>query len=618
MLTIAVDVETYYDSDYSLRKMTPIEYILDPRFECMGWGVQMKGFTFFLEPNQFKIFLSRLPLRVAMVSHNSLFDMSVLQQRFNYTPALMIDTMGMSKAWWGHSLQRFSLKKVCEFLGLPEKGETVLKVMGMHMDDIKRAGLWKEYTDYCTNDTDLAMMIYRRAIQEGFPVSEIAIMDSVLRCAIKPKFTIDANLVAQHIAEVAAKKAALLARTGLEDRSTLMSNDKFAAALRSLGVDPPTKVSLTTGQITYAFAKTDPAFVELEEHEDDEVQALVSARMGIKSTLEETRSQRFAKIAQLTWPGNQQSLMPVPLGYGAAHTHRLGGEWKLNLQNLPRGGNLRKALKSPPGQKIIAADASQIEARIVACLAGQADLVEKFRNKEDVYSSFASIVFGYTINKDTHKDERFIGKTSVLGLGFGLGAEKFMRTIRLKSKLELKKLYDMQMEEAEKVVKLYRYTYHKIPAAWRFLDQMLPQMTRPGCCVHWGPVVFEHERIKLPSGLYLYYKGLENTSDGWKFTYGGKSKWIYGGKMLENIVQAIARIIVMDASQRIRRRLAAVGPELDMALQEHDALAYVAPEALAQTVHDILVEEMSRDVSWLPGLPLAVEAGIGTDYGTVK
>lgn len=618
MLTIAVDTETYYASDYTLRGMTPIEYVLDPRFECMGWGVQMRGFTFFLEPDQFAIFLKRLPPKVMMVSHNALFDMTVLAQRFNYTPHMMVDTMGLAKAWWGHSLQRFSLKKVCESLGLPDKGDTVMKVIGMRMADIKAAGLWDEYISYCTNDTDLCMRIYKIAMDQGFPVKELAVMDTVLRCAIKPKFIIDANLVAQHIGEVAAKKAQLLARTGMENRGVLMSNDRFAEALKSLGVDPPTKVSMRTGEVTWAFAKTDPDFTALEEHEDDEVQALVAARMGIKSTLEETRAQRFQKIAQLTWQGNTQSLMPVPLGYGAAHTHRLGGEWKLNLQNLPRGGNLRKALRSPEGRRIIAADASQIEARIVACLAGQRDLVEKFRNKEDVYSSFASIVFGYQINKNTHKDERFIGKTSVLGLGFGLGWEKFMKTIRLKSKQDLGKLYDMGQDEAQKVVALYRSTYHNIPQTWRFLDQMLVQMTRKDCSVAWGPVVFEFEKIKLPSGLYLYYKDLENTSEGWKFTYGGKPKWIYGGKMFENIVQALARIIVMDASQRIRWRLAAVGPDLDLALQEHDALAYVAPEALAQTVHDVLVEEMTRDVSWLPGLPLAVDSGIGTDYGTVK
>jgi len=621
MKTITVDYETFYDNEYSLRKMTPVEYILDPRFEVIGVAVKDDDFARWMEPDQWREYLATLPPKVTMVSHNALFDACITAWHFNYVPTLMVDTLGMARAWVGHKLKSLSLANVALHFGIGVKGDTVHKVVGMNAAAIKASGLYGEYAQYACNDADLCYTIYRAMIVEGFPAREIAVMDTVLRCAVQPRFQLDEALLAEHLHATLTGKQDLLARCGMNSRDDLMSNDKFANALVALGVEPPTKISLTTGNETYAFAKTDPAFIELEEHENPEVQALVSARLGVKSTIEETRTQRLINIARLEWPDGRRGVLPMALRYSGAHTHRLSGEWKLNMQNLPSRGNnkIRSAIKAPPGYKVIAPDASQIEARLAAWFCGAQSMVDAFANGEDIYSSFASEVFGYEVKKDTHKVERFIGKTAVLGLQYGLGWEKFQKTVALQSKAQVGKEVKLSDEEAAKVVKVYRSKYAEIPQMWNRLNSLIPRMTGKdfGELVH--PVQFMHEKVRLPSGLYLHYHDLQNKNGQWWFTYGGKPKYLYGGKLLENIVQALARICVMDTAVRVRKMLAEVHySDAWLNLQVHDELVYIVRERDAVRLLKIVIDELGKPPQWGLDIPLKAEGDMGESYGDCK
>lgn len=621
MKTIVIDFETYYDNEYSLRKMTPVEYILDPRFEVIGCAVKDGDSpAVWMTPEEFDLYICGLPEKVAVISHNALFDMSILSWRFTYVPHLMIDTLGMARAWLSHKLKSLSLDSVAQHYGVGVKGNTVHKVAGMGLAAIKAAGFYEDYASYSCNDAELCHTIYRKMIEEGYPVAELAVMDTVLRCAVQPKFILDQQLLAEHLHDIMTMKQDLLSRCGMTSRDDLMSNDKFAAALEALGVTPPTKISLTTGKETYAFSKTDPDFLALEEDEDPAVGALVSARLGVKSTIEETRTQRLMKIANLTWPGNGSGLMPMPLRYSGAHTHRLSGDWKLNMQNLPSRGNnkIRSAIKAPPGHVVLTCDASQIEARIAAWFAGQHSMVDAFANGEDIYSSFASTVFGYPVNKKDNKVERFIGKTAILGLQYGLGWSKFQKTVALQSKAQVGTEVKLSDEEAAKVVETYRRTYSAIPAMWNNLNSMISRMTSTGFCALLEPVTFEHERVRLPSGLSLHYHKLHNKNGQWWFEHGGKPKYIYGGKMLENITQALARIVVMDAAVRIRRRFANLSPHIHLNLQVHDELVYVVPADLCEKAEGIVMEEMRCRPDWGKDIPLDAEAGKGPSYGEAK
>ena len=298
----------------------------------------------------------------------------------------------------------------------------------------------------------------------GFPVMELAVIDMVTRCAIQPQFEIDVDLVARHLHDVVTEKQILLTKAmlrGLSFEDELTSRDKFAEVLQELGVDVPRKISRTTGKATWALAKTDKEFKALEEHDDPRVQAIVAARLGHQSTLEESRSQRFINIGQIDWPIDVGwlAICPMPLRYAGAHTHGLSGEWKINVQNLRKGGKLRQALIAPPGFKVVSGDASQIEARIVAWICGCQKLVDRFAAGDDVYSWFASSVYGYPVSKETPR-ERFLGKQSILGLGYNMGAPRFENTVRIMSGGEV----TVDEREAKRVVDFYRAEFPEIPA----------------------------------------------------------------------------------------------------------------------------------------------------------
>lgn len=622
MQTVYIDFETYYSQEYSLRRMTPVEYILDPRFELIGAAVAIdEGEPFWLSEHEFPQWLKDTDTLLVnkVVSHNALFDMSILSYRYNVVPKLMIDTLGMARASLAYDTTSLSLASLAKYFNIGTKGEAIMKVAGMTAQDMRANELYDQLAEYGLNDVELCRTIFKSLLP--YPVHELIIQDMVLRCAVQPQFTLDSNLLAEHLHEVRMSKEALLARAGLSSRDDLMSNEKFANALRVMGVEPPMKTSLVTGKSTYAFSKTDPAFLELEEHENTDVQALVSARLGLKSTLEESRTEKFLAIANLDWgDGNFCAFMPIPLRYSGAHTHRLSGDWGINMQNLPRGGKLRKALKAPEGFVVLAADAAQIEARMVAWFSGQDNLVEQFAKGEDVYSSFASVVFGRTITK-ADKKERFIGKTAVLGLGYGMGWVKFQATIKIQSKNQLGEQIELSDDEAQRIVTAYRTTYPKIPEMWKMLNNTLSHIAHGRGDILLGPVTCgvtaQQGRVLLPSGLYLFYKNLRQEDGQWVFDFGRiKGKKIFGGKLLENIVQALARIVVMDAAIRLRKPLALL--EVQLAGQVHDELIYVVREDVADVAKAMVLREMSTAPKWAVKLPLSAEAEVGPSYGDAK
>jgi DNA polymerase len=320
----------------------------------------------------------------------------------------------------------------------------------------------------------------------------------------------------EHLKEVVARKAALMQKAEAE-RDTIMSNEKFAMALMALEVSPPRKVSPRTGKETWAFSKTDESFKGLLEHSNEEVQNLVAARLGVKTTLEETRTQRFIDIGK-------RGTLPVPLKYYAAHTGRWGGSDKVNLQNLPsRDGTskIKKALIAPDGYTLIDCDSSQIEARTLAWLSEQNDLVENFARGEDVYKIMASKIYGKPVEEIT-KEERFFGKTVILGCGYGMGAAKFQLMLRLQG-------VEIDEKESERIVRVYRSTYPRITTLWNQGKDVLEGILfdRAARFGRTGVVNVSGNGILLPSGLRIAYSNLERKSDG---VMGGVEKHTFSYK----------------------------------------------------------------------------------------
>ena len=606
MNIIVLDFETYYSKDFSLSKITTEEYVRDDRFEVIGVAVKENdGATEWFSGTfeETKAFLARYDWANSFaVAHNAMFDAAILTWRFDVRPMAWLDTLSMARALHGIEVGN-SLGSLVKHYGLGEKGTEVVNAIGKRRLDFDNGSL-ALYGDYCINDVELTHKLLHVLLPK-FKKTELKLIDITIRMFSEPALQLDLPLLEQHLEEVKARKERLL-QAVQQDRESLMSNQKFAELLRKCGVIPPTKISLTTGKETLAMAKSDEAFKALAEHPDERVQALVAARLGNKSTLEETRTERFISIAK-------RGDMPVPLQYYAAHTGRWGGTDKINLQNLPsRGANagkLKTAIVAPKGFVLIDSDSAQIEARVLAWLAGQTDLVEAFRNGEDVYKIMASAIYAKSVDEVT-KEERFVGKTTILGSGYGMGAAKF--------KAQLKTFgVEVSDGEAAHIVETYRSTYPKVPELWRqgqaAIESMAANQTSPygnGCVAVNGS-----EGILMPNGLYQRYPNLRKVLDDagksqFVYDYRKSVSKIYGGKLTENICQGLARCIIGEQMVRIAKRYKVV-------LTVHDAIACVAPEEETEAAVAYVEECMRWVPEWAQGLPLNCEAGYGKNYGSV-
>jgi len=918
MNILTVDFETYWAQDFSLSKMTTEEYVRSDRFQIIGMGIKLnEGETVWLSgtEDELREYLHENYdwKNTFVLAHNTMFDGAILSWRLGITPKGWLDTMCMARALHGVD-KSAALKALAVRYGVGEKGTEVLDAKGKYLEDFTEEELSK-YGDYCINDVELTYHIFK-IMMKDFPLKELKIIDLTLSMFTHPVLELDMNMLEEHLHEVRMRKEMLLEQAGVS-REDLMSNPKFAELLVALDVTPPTKTSARTGKEAFAFAKTDEGFKALAEHEDDRVQALYEARLGNKSTLEETRTARFIGIAE-------RGKLPVPIRYYAAHcllgdaevltrsgweplatwgggdimqweplgtmsflsatpnkfevyeepmvhfasryhkatytaghtiptvsgrgvftaqkagdvlgkrfelpitglalgqaditeldariaamvqadgsvrsssrhgkgvrfgfrkerkiarciellsqadvqhkvtiepngttrifipsaevhkvtkyvhgtdkvfsptlldapvsvknafveelkywdgsaepngvsisytstnknnaefvqtmahlcgraahiatrvrkvanwntsygvhirgritttrvqpehgtatmfsgtvycpttstgyflfrqngvimitgnTGRWGGADKINLQNLPsRGPNakaLKKSIVAPEGYVVVEADSSQIEARVLAWLAGQDDLVTAFHNKEDVYKIMASSIYNVKVDEVT-KDQRFVGKTTILGAGYGMGANRFQEQLKGMG-------VELELDECRRIIAVYRNTYGNIKRLWYQANDMLALMMNKqdselgarGATVL--QPLYDPAAIRLPSGLLLRYDGLEYDRDTKEYSYqtrNGRTR-IYGGKVVENVCQAIARCIIGEQMLQINKRYKVV-------FTVHDSVGCCVPEAEAEDALAYVMDCMRYLPDWAEGMPIDCEASFAKSYG---
>jgi len=601
---ITLDFETYYDRQYSLRKLTTEEYVRDERFEVIGLAIKIDSDpTMWIEgAPPVQGFLSEADFSDCIIlCHNTMFDGAILSWHYGVKPLAWFDTLCMARALHGTE-QSASLKNVAERYGVGVKGEEVQNTMGKRLDDFTREDL-DRFADYAINDVDLTYEIFRY-MQPTFPQQELELIDLTLRMYIEPTLRLDLPSLQEHLTETRMRKTDLL-KTAACSREDLMSNQKFAVLLENLGVKPPMKTSPRTGKKTLAFAKSDEGFKALVDHKDEKVRNLVIARLGTKSTLEETRTERFIGIGK-------RGLLPVPVRYYAAHTGRWGGDDKINLQNLPsrgvNGKKLKSSIHAPEGYTLIDADSSQIEARVLAWLSEQDDLVSQFANGEDVYIKMASSIYNVPEDQVT-KDQRFVGKTTILGAGYGMGYLKFG--------VQLKTFgYEVVEAEAKRIISVYRETYPCIPELWQQAGQCIGDMYdnkpfRFGRKNVLGLDV-EENAIVLPSKLKMFYNDLHGTTEENRTHYSYKTREgrtrIYGGKVVENVCQAIARCIIGEQMLKIAERYRVV-------LTVHDSIVCCVKNAELTDARAYVESCMRETPEWAKGLPINCESGVGVSYG---
>jgi DNA polymerase I-like protein with 3'-5' exonuclease and polymerase domains len=605
MLTI--DFETYYAPDFKLSKLTTEEYVRDDRSQVIGVAVKVNDAPsewFSGTHEETAEWLAQFDWANNFVlAHNAAFDAAILTWVFGHRPKAWLDTLSMARATLGPNVS-VSLDNLSKHFGLGTKGTEVVDAIGLRREDFSPEQL-AQYGEYCKNDVELTYSLYKE-LDATFPVSEKRIIDITIRMFSDPLLELDLDRLETHLTGVRERKEKLLIESGIT-KEVLNSNAKFAALLESYNVVPPMKISPTTEKATYAFAKTDEAFLILQDHHNEAVQAIVAARLGAKSTLEETRTERFIEIAKRGPIRGALRRLPIPLKYYAAHTGRWGGSDKVNLQNLPsrgkEGGKLKRCIVAPRGHVIIDCDSSQIEARVLAWLAGQQDILDLFATGQDVYKYMASAIYGVPADQVTDQ-QRFIGKTTVLGAGYGMGAVKFQDQLRNMGK-------SVDFDTCRHIIKQYRLYNHKIAQWWNHLNLVLTAMTNQKAAVvdtvdllHATPFT----GIALPNGLHLNYPELAPASGGFQYKARNGVNKIYGGKVAENLCQAVARCIIGEQMIQIEKRHRVV-------LTVHDAIACVVKESEADEARAYIEQCMRTPPKWAAGLPLNCESGMAQNYG---
>jgi DNA polymerase len=605
---VTLDFETAWGKDFTLSKMPTSKYVRDERFKAFMCGIKInakpvrvwgeRDIQYALDDIDWS--------RAALLAHNTAFDGFICTQRYKVRPAFYLDTLSMARGALGHAVLH-NLDTVGKLLGVGGKQGSEILVNTKDRWELTPEELLA-MASYCSVDVQRCYEIFHK-LYDFIPDTELKLIDTTLRMFCEPVLRVNTDLVREELEEEIGGKMSAMILAGVS-REDLMSNAKLVQLLHRAGEIPPMKISPATGKVV-ADCSADALKKLAERTSNDKVKALVTARLKVKSTIGETRAQAFLDTSL------DGSTMPVGLSYYGAHTGRWSGTNKMNMQNLPRGGRLRKSLTAPKGHQVVVADSAQIEARVNAWLWDQLDLLQAFRDKRDLYSEFATDLFGRPVDRklklvkpdgtEWYPDfaEGFVGKTAILGLGFQMGAMKFKDTCA-----KAKTPVYLSDEQAATAVDLYRRKNNMIARGWKLLQDTIPRMTMQGFSQDHKCVTFMHQAVRLPNGMFLRYPGLDCSAGeaSFKGRRGARNK-LYGGLMDENIVQALARIIVAEQMLQIEQELG-VRP----VLMTHDEIVGVVPNHKAEKAFEKMIKIMSTPPEWAPTLPLAAEGGFADNY----
>ena len=596
MQKIYLDFETYYDVQLSLTKMSTVQYVNHPDFKVWGVGIKVdEGETEWYNEEETPEILSQIDWNdCSLICHNTLFDAYILTQYFGHNPAFYYDTASMSRGLYPNMSARL---KDCATRQFPNdvsmrKGDELVNAKGVRDLD---PDLDAQIGGYCIQDVDLTYALFK-AYLVNYPESELQLIDLTVRMFVEPKLILDRGLLIAYKEDIKVKTAALI-EASATTREVLASQVKFKNHLENIGIVVPTKTSPATGQKIPAFGKNDSAYVQMCQAYP-EYNHIWQGREAVKSRVEETRAERFLEAT------NPDGTFSVPLRYYAAHTGRFGGSDKLNLQNLPRGSKLRTAIMAPEGQKLFISDLSNIEARMLAWMAKEHELVEAFATGRDVYCEFASQIYGRTITK-ADKLERYVGKTAILGLGYGMGHQRFKDTLKMGSPS-----VDITVGTAMVIVNQYRGMYPNIPKLWSGMKDSLFQMLNPKSIgLKYGPLKIGARALELPNGMALSYPNL--MYDNGEFIYKTQRETIrtHGPRVTENVIQALARIVITDQILDIQSM-----PQVDIVMQIHDEIVAIGSESDSDKTMEQIIGIMRTPPSWCSDLPLDAEGGVSQVY----
>ncbi len=617
MNLVFLDFETAYNSaDYDLKHLSMVQYVRDARFKAFGAGIAF-GFhapDWVSGDNLSAVFRAIDWKDCAVVGHNVKFDALILQERYGVVVERYICTKAMSKAVLGKSIVGHSLADLANHFGLQAKG--VMKTNGLRELTAEQE---KELAEYCLHDVELCRDIYSR-LAKDFPQSQYEPMHRTIDMFVNPKLVLNVPLLEKTAKEESERREKIFEKIGIP-KAEFASNVKFPRLLLSRGYEVPYKTSPRTGKSIPALALGDPEFLELTETENEELKTLCEARIAAKSTLLETRSAKLAAIGRTgRWPFDVEFS-------GADQTHRFSGgsgaggnpqnfnacrDKKAHSAGHACPGRIRESVEAPEGYALVVGDFANIELRIVAYLSKDPGLVQAIEGGIDLYCDFASVFYGRRVTKADERERRF-GKTAILGLGYGMGAERFIKTVRVQTGETITE------EDARRAVDLYRTRYAGVPRLWKKLDGLIPDIA-DGCAnkIAWDlPGGIGLGFYQLPSGLRLRYPNLRSVTQGryteWVYDVYNKrnleKRHIYGAKLLENITQALAGELCKSVTLKMGENVTGV---------VHDEAHVICKKGLEQVTAQKLKRVMSTSPSWMPEMKLDAEVGWGKSWATAK
>lgn len=644
MTPIILDYETFWDTGYTLSKLSPLEYVFDERFELqtcstvVGNSDKVK-FTVGLEAT--KEYLNSLPIEDSIiVCHNgNEFDHLISAFILGLRPKMWGDTLAMARPHHAKN-PGLSLAKLADHYGLAKKGDIMMtNTKGKRLEEFTHADLMKMQV-YNDTDTLITRDLFKCLMQRT-TADEMRTIDMVARMIVEPQFVADTDLLERGLrAERTRKKRQLQKLANLlgmqtedgweeEVRATCSSQPKFKKLLTDLGVECPMKLN-PKGKEIPALAKTDEGMAELLEHDNEVVQAAAEARLGVKSTQLETRIVRFLDAARMC-----DGMMPVPLRYaGADTTLRFSGTFKLNMQNLPRVGKkpkisdvLRYSLRAPEGYSVVVADLSAIELRVNHFLWQEPDTMRRFNAdpEADVYKGFAADELYHIAEDEVNWLQRFVGKVAQLQLGYYSGAPKLQEAARIMSGGEVM----LTPQEAQRIVDAWRSKYVNIVSGWHKLGEAIDFMHSGDGFMkidEWGLITACKQGLKTPKAVLTYpqlhqreVERFGRMMPQWFYKSSRGIKPLHGGVLDENIGQHLAGQVMKDAIIKFQKTGAAkhcYHPHL--AHQVHDEMIYVVKTKHAQSVLDTVQSCLRARPEWWPELVTWSEGSFADCYGKAK
>lgn len=687
MNVLTVDFETYYDREYSLSKMTMIEYIMDGRFQpiMMSYAINDEPIKNVIGYPNIKRILDGIDWsNTVLNAQNAAFDATIIRARFGHTARYYTDTMAMVRVTAAHVFEGASLAAIARVLQangvhVPPKGKEVESALGMHLynaysgtpylalkattdkNEVQRGHeLLMGYVEYCNNDVHLAREAFKYFTKMITP-DEMQYGDMILKCYIEPSLYLDLPIIEeeiQRIHERDEKHARDVANkyfggNQAELRSVCRSVPKFTEFLQSLGgkleheIDEdtdysfiiPSKYSEKKGRVEPCYSKTFPAVIEMCDRMD-EIGDIFRTKLAMSSSIELSRAERFRAIAKIGCG------FGMPYTVSGAHTHRLGGSGGLNVQNLSSGRKegqsnaLKRSISAPPCHKVVVFDSSQIELRTGSYIAGDHATLNLFVMGKDPYSQQAALIYGGDPDeiKKLAKSgvepyasiQRPAGKASLLSNIYGTGAVGFMNYAKLMG-------VDMTLEEAQRIVKVYRETHPEVVAIWNACEVALRNMIAGASGYFGGPdgklFYYDGARmnhgvrmpgIRLPDGNWLNYHCLsmrerEYPDGSTKMNYAyrglkeGRIQWIftYAARIFENCNQALAFAVMKYQALLINQRYKIV-------LNTHDEWGIVVKDDEVEQAKEYMQWCMRQVPEWAKGLPVDCEGDASRHYGDCK